>query len=118
MSQQPINPLWSIPDTAGQKSPSTSLRTPRQAIQYKDMFEARRLSASSIGESVCTVHSTWEPSWQHACHARCSYCAQWYGAGAGSSHSFSHSFILCGHTSVAWEGGVFIVVEYKTVHML
>uniref|UniRef100_A0A7S4FU35 Uncharacterized protein n=1 Tax=Eutreptiella gymnastica TaxID=73025 RepID=A0A7S4FU35_9EUGL len=44
MSQQPINPLWSIRDTAGQKSLSTSLRTPRQAIQYKDMFEARRLS--------------------------------------------------------------------------
>ena len=58
MSQQPINPLWSIRDTAGQKSLSTSLRTPRQAIQYKGMFEARRLSASSIGECVCTVHST------------------------------------------------------------
>ena len=53
MSQQPINPLWSIRDTAGQKSLSMSLQTPRQAIQYKDMFEARRLSASCIGESVC-----------------------------------------------------------------
>ena len=58
MSQQAINPLGSIRDTAVQKSLSTSLRTPRQAIQYKDMFEARRLSASSIGESVRTVHST------------------------------------------------------------
>ena len=44
MSRQPINPLWSIRDTAGRKSLSRSLRTPRQAIQYKDMFEARRLS--------------------------------------------------------------------------
>ena len=59
MSQQPINPLWSIRDTAGQKSLSTSLRTPRQAIQYKDIFEAGRRPASSIGECVCIVHSTW-----------------------------------------------------------
>ena len=57
MSQQPINPLWSIRGTAGQKLLSPSLWTPRQAIQYKDMFEARRLSASSIGEVVRNVTS-------------------------------------------------------------
>ena len=54
MSQQPINPLWSIRGTARQKSLSPSLRIPRQ---YEDMFEARRLSATSIGEIVYNVSS-------------------------------------------------------------
>ena len=53
-----------------------------------------------------------------SCTVRYSCCAHRYVAGARSSHSFSHSFRLCDHTFVAWEGDVFTAVEYNTAHML
>ena len=44
MNQRPTNPVWMARGTPGYES-QAQVSEPHQAIQIKDMFEARRLSA-------------------------------------------------------------------------